>query len=335
MTLRAYLTGLLLLASATGAIAADSAFEQCTKSRDASIRLAACSEVIDSVKATGTQKAVAYHNRGDARLSAGAIDQAIADYSAALGYDPANAAAYGGRARAFVSRNDFERAIADFTEALNLTSGGLARVPYLIGRGHTFLVTGRTQQALADLTEAVNLNPKSASAHNHLGLAYRKAGDNVRALAEYTQAIMLNPVYALAYNNRGYVYEALGQRAEAIADFNRALLLDSSLTGASDGLKRLGLAGDNILSERNDVLIAEGKVLVEANCSPCHAVGATGASPNERAPAFRTLSDRYPVLSLREPLSRGIAAPHDVMPNFTMSEAQIDAIVAYINALNR
>jgi mono/diheme cytochrome c family protein len=80
--------------------------------------------------------------------------------------------------------------------------------------------------------------------------------------------------------------------------------------------------------------VDQGKQLVEKNCSACHAVGATGASPNKKAPEFRTLHARHPNLALREPLSRGIAAPHDEMPKFTLAGPEIDAIVAHINNLS-
>ena len=56
--------------------------------------------------------------------------------------------------------------------------------------------------------------------------------------------------------------------------------------------------------------------------------------PNKKAPEFRTLHARHPNLAMREPLSRGIAAPHDEMPKFTLAGPEIDAIVAYINNLS-
>jgi len=37
--------------------------------------------------------------------------------------------------------------------------------------------------------------------------------------------------------------------------------------------------------------------------------------------------------ALREPLTRGIAAPHDEMPKFRLPDADVDKIVAYINSL--
>ena len=45
------------------------------------------------------------------------------------------------------------------------------------------------------------------------------------------------------------------------------------------------------------------------------------------------MQQRHPILALREPLSRGIAAPHDEMPKFKLADADIDKIVAYINSL--
>ena len=202
---------------------------------------------------------------------------------------------------------------------------------YLVDRGHAYLVKDLADFAIGDFTEAIRLNPKLASAYNNRGLAYRKKSDLPRAVEDYSQAIALNPLYALAYNNRGYAYETLGRKDEAVSDFQRALLIDRSLTGAAAGLKRLGATGP--LAKESEKLISEGRALVEANYRRCHAVGATGDSPNANAPAFRVLQLRHPVLALREPLSKGIAAPHDEMPKFALAAAEIDKIVAYINSL--
>ncbi len=223
---------------------------------------------------------------------------------------------------------DTRGALEDFTEALKLqpASAGL-----LIARGHVHFVRGDAASAIADFTEALRLNPSSASALNQRGLAYRRSGDTEKAIADYTAAIALNPVYALAYNNRGYAYEALGRKDDAIADFRSALLLDASLVGARDGLARLG-AGIAATAETAK-RIAEGSALVSRHCVTCHAVAAQGESPNPKAPPFRTLGARHAGLSLREPLTRGIAAPHDEMPKFALAPDQVDSIIAYINAL--
>lgn len=324
-------TAILTAMCAAGAPAFADVWTDCTTSRDATLRLKACADVIADTGFTNEQHAGAYRNRGQLRLNAGATAQAIADYSAALKLSPTDVAALLGRAQAHLTNTATDAAIDDYSAALQLTAGKPSSASALVGRGHALLVKGSTDAALADFDEAIKINPKSATAFNNRGLARKAKGDVAKAIDDYTSAITLNPVYALAYNNRGYAYEALGKREEAAADFGRALLLDRSLVGASAGLKRLNATGP--LATESDTLVQAGRALVEANCSRCHAIGDTGASPNPKAPEFRALALKHPVLALREPLSRGIAAQHDEMPKFALNDTDIDRIVAYINNL--
>jgi tetratricopeptide (TPR) repeat protein len=300
----------------------------CNQTRYSALRLRACSEVIAGAAHGPDDKQRAYRIRAGLRANAGAGKQALADYSEAIRLRPDDAASYAGRGHVRLTVGDHSGATADYSEALRLAPGNAS---HLIGRGHARFVEGDLTAAIADFTEALRLNPKSASAYNRRGLAYRRSGDLTRAIDDYTQAIYINPIYALAYNNRGYVYEALGRKQEAIADFQAALLLDPSLIGARDGLVRLGVRRAWLAQTAKR--LQDGKALVELNCSGCHAVGRTGVSPNKTAPEFRTLHARHPSLALREPLSRGIAAPHDQMPRFNLSAEQIDTIIAYINSL--
>lgn len=97
------------------------------------------------------------------------------------------------------------------------------------------------------------------------------------------------------------------------------------------GLAALGVAQDADASS-----VETGRALVEANCASCHAVGAAGASPVANAPAFRTLSERYPVESLEEALAEGIVVGHEGgvrMPEFSFEPDEIGAIVAYLRSI--
>lgn len=310
----------------TGTASADSVAD-CGKARNTPEKIAACTAVITSASSTTEQKAIAFRNRGLARAEAAANEYAEQDFTEALKLNASDTAALAGRALTRITRQDTAGAIDDFNGAIKLKPENMQ---YLMGRGYAHLVRGDHAAAIADFSEVIRLNPKHASAFNHRGLAFRKAGDPSRALADYSSAIGLNPAYALAYNNRGYVYESNGQKVEAIPDFSRALELDRSLTGAADGLGRLGVSGP--LATETEANIKEGKVLVEARCSGCHAVGLSGDSPNPRSPPFRKLFERHPGLALREPLSRGIAAPHEDMPKFVFTDQQIDQIIAYVNS---
>lgn len=319
------LTGALALATVGGAYA--DSLGQCRSNADPRARLAACTAAIADANVSASEKATALRIRGSARLEAGARDQALEDLTNSIALEPTEQA-YVLRAQARLSDSDTASAIADFDAALKRNPRSIAA---LTGRGHANLVKGDAAAAIRDFSDAILINPKSVIALNNRGLAYRKAGDEVKALADFTMAIGVNPVYALAYNNRGYAYEAQGRLPEALADFRRALLLDPSLTGAKEGLARVSKGTE--VAEESIRLIGEGRSLVEAHCARCHAVGGAGESQNPKAPAFRALHGRHPNLALREPLARGIAAPHDEMPRFKLADADVDKIVAYINSL--
>lgn len=93
------------------------------------------------------------------------------------------------------------------------------------------------------------------------------------------------------------------------------------------------VAGLLAMSARADD-IAEGKALVETNCERCHAVDRLSNSTHPDAPAFRTLSKRYPIDTLEEAFAEGISTGHPDMPQFVATPEQIAAILAYIGSLS-
>ena len=300
----------------------------CTDSRIGAVRLIACSEVINAKSTTPEVRFKAHRARAEAHAERAAYNEAIADFTEALRLKPDDGESFYGRGQSRLSLNQVDSAISDFTQAIRY----LGEKPGLyVARGYAQLVKGNANESIADFTVAIRLDPKNASALNNRGLAYRKKGDLDNAIKDYGAAIALNPIYALAYNNRGYVLEAKGNRQAAASDFRRALSLDPTLVGAKKGLKRLG--EPQTVAAESDKLIAEGRVLAEKNCAWCHAISKTGNSPNPRAPAWRDLHRRHPILALRDPLTRGIGRPHDEMPKFELTDDEIDTIVAYINSL--
>lgn len=299
----------------------------CLTLRDKAARIQACTQVIEGAGYDSRQRASAFRTRGRARLEAGAMREALADLDEAIRLSAEDAAALAARGQVYLSRNDPTRALADFDAALKL-DGNNADV--LLLRGHAHFVGGDAQKAISDFDAVLALQPGRANALNNRGLAYRRAGDMDRAIADFTAAIAASPLYAVAFNNRGYAYESKGRKAEAIADFQRALAIDPGLAGARDGLKRLGQVA---AADDGVAFVRAGQRIAEKNCGWCHATGRAGASPNAKAPPFRDLQSRYALQALREPLSRGIAAPHDQMPKFDFGDREVDQIIAYINSL--
>jgi tetratricopeptide (TPR) repeat protein len=316
------------LALASAAANADR-LSDCKQRTVGEVRIAACSEVIELKTTPPEALAEAYRIRADAYSERAHHKEAVADYTQAIRLKADDSAAYYGRGAARLALKDVDGAIDDFTQAsrYNAASAGL-----YVARGYAELVKGATGEAVADFTVAIRLDPKNAGAFNNRGLAYRKKGDIDNAIKDYSSAIGVNPIYAIAYNNRGYALESKGDKKGAAADFRRAVSLDPSLVGAKNGLKRLG--EPEALTVETEKLIEKGRLLAERNCAWCHAVGKTGDSPNPRAPRWRELYMRHPIQALREPLTRGIARPHDEMPQFQLSDDETDTIIAYINSLN-
>jgi len=82
-----------------------------------------------------------------------------------------------------------------------------------------------------------------------------------------------------------------------------------------------------------DDLVAEGRALAEENCARCHAIGTEGESRLPVAPAFRTLSERYPVSDLQEALAEGIVSGHPEMPEFVFEPEEVAALIAYLQSV--
>ncbi|WP_083656455.1 c-type cytochrome [Mongoliimonas terrestris] len=76
-----------------------------------------------------------------------------------------------------------------------------------------------------------------------------------------------------------------------------------------------------------------GRAYLEQVCSGCHAVGATGDSPNGLAPPFRDMLKDYSAEDLEESLAEGIVTGHPDMPEVVLDPPQIANVVAYLDAL--
>ena len=78
-----------------------------------------------------------------------------------------------------------------------------------------------------------------------------------------------------------------------------------------------------------------GFVLLNNNCSRCHAIDKVSQSPLKIAPPFRTLHEHYPVENLEESLAEGIVTGHPTMPEFKFDPGEVHDIIAYLKTLER
>lgn len=95
---------------------------------------------------------------------------------------------------------------------------------------------GDWRAARVHYAEAARLKPNYAEAHNNLGAALIHLGDFEAALAACRRAIELQPQFAEAYNNLGTALGSLGRTAEAATEFEHATRLKPSLAAAHANL---------------------------------------------------------------------------------------------------
>lgn len=101
-------------------------------------------------------------------------------------------------------------------------------------------------------------------------------------------------------------------------------------------MRRLAIVAALVAAASNaiaDGLVEAGRLIVEVNCSGCHAIGADDASRHPVAPPFRGLSARYPIDALEEAFAEGIYVGHPDMPEFEATPEQIAAIIAYLETI--
>lgn len=78
-----------------------------------------------------------------------------------------------------------------------------------------------------------------------------------------------------------------------------------------------------------------GKRVAQTHCGGCHAIEATGQSPNPKAPPFPLIAERYPNGNPAPVLIDGTVVRHPGMPEFNLLENETDGLVAYIRRISR
>lgn len=73
-----------------------------------------------------------------------------------------------------------------------------------------------------------------------------------------------------------------------------------------------------------------GRAFAQENCSRCHAIDRTGASPLRKAPPFPQIARRYKLADLEEALAEGIVTGHSGMPEFELTPRQIADLLAHL-----
>ncbi|MEE7456209.1 cystathionine beta-lyase [Methylorubrum populi] len=90
-----------------------------------------------------------------------------------------------------------------------------------------------------------------------------------------------------------------------------------------------------VAAQALDAGAQRGATIARTHCARCHAVWRVGGSPLAEAPPFRLLHRRYPVSDLGEALAEGITTGHPTMPEFRLDPDEAQALIAYLETLER
>ena len=114
--------------TSTAVAATQQDYDDCSQMSDPARTVAACTRVIADQTQSAADRAGAYLQRGNGHMAGASLDEAIADYGAAIQLDPKNILAYAARAIAFSRKGDRQHAIADYRQAGEIDPAKLAEM---------------------------------------------------------------------------------------------------------------------------------------------------------------------------------------------------------------
>ena len=182
----------------------------------AGIALVACNWPLLSIDA---MRAVTSHNVGYALQSQGRVDEAIAQYRAALQLRPDYADVHSNLGALLAESGDHDEALQHYREALRIDPG-LAEA--YVNLGIELASRNRETDAIETFRRALEIDPRNAAAHYNVGTALAGTGRSEEAIRELTEAIELAPNNAAAHSNLGILLASTGRLDLAIDHFQAA-----------------------------------------------------------------------------------------------------------------
>ena len=196
-------------------------------------RPAACTFALaNTPPADAKELARVYFARGNAYLTLGDYDRAMADFDTITKANPNANGPFNSRGVAYLRQKQLDRAITEFDSAIRLSPNDPIA---FTNRGDAYREKGRYDRAMQDYDAAIAINPKWVNAYFGRGAAWQQKSSSdfdafvnegrfeELAIAEYDKVLQLAPKSAGALGNRGQLYHTLRKYDLAIADFTQAI----------------------------------------------------------------------------------------------------------------
>ena len=180
-------------------------------SENSSLRIGACTALIQSGQSNLEDLAVAYIDRGNGYQDSGEYDRAIQDYDQAILLEPDSALAFYNRGNAYDSKGEYDRAIADYDLVIQLAPEGDHAYYAYYGRGYAYSAKGEYDRAIKDYDRAIRLNSDDANVFIVRGVANFLRANPSQAVIDLRKSSQLNPTNAYSVLWLHLVRRRLGQ----------------------------------------------------------------------------------------------------------------------------
>lgn len=165
----------------------------------------------------------AYTNRGLAYYRLGNYRAALAQYQRAIEQAPRDFRVYYNQGLAYHALSDYGRAIAAYDSALDLLPTAEERAAIYNDRGLSDLMLNELSEAIADFGRAIRLDSSNERAYTNRACAYQHQRNYSAAVADFTRVLQLDAERAEAYVSRGWLYHRIGEEQAALWDLKVAL----------------------------------------------------------------------------------------------------------------
>ncbi len=166
--------------------------------------------------ARANNAALSHFKKGDYQRTLSALDDIIRRH-------PNSALAYSNRGAVYFQIRKYDEAIKDYTQAIGLGQNDTVTV---LNRASAYSKNGEFDKALDDCNAIIRVNPRNAVAYRVCGVAYQGKGDVERAFTNLNESARMDPRAGKTFVARGMAYEQIGQSDKAKADFAQAGRVD-------------------------------------------------------------------------------------------------------------
>jgi Flp pilus assembly protein TadD len=200
---------------------------------------------VESAPASETDKklgAVKKYNSAVQFHLQGKLTEAIAEYKAALEFNPALAEAHSNLGLIYNQQHNYAQALAEFRKALAINPRDA--ITYN-GIGAALRAEKDLQGAIKNWQTAVTLDAKLATAHYNLGTAYEIQKEYDKAITSYNSAVKNDYRLGEAYYRMGLIMERKRRPDDAATQFQEALKVSGDSEYSEDARQRLAFLTQN------------------------------------------------------------------------------------------